>query len=191
MSRVGRTLFSPEQPTKAFRSILNYKICMTVREKHVWQMHFGVCASLEQTPEIMPAVRILGLGFPETWKRVVSLRLNGRSWTPESLVCIYKITPRHIPEDSSLCIFIYLRFTWGRVKFAFHIIDPYGAVSSTNWSVVGRVLPCEYVCVCVQKIHIYIIVYDQETSTMSRPRAELCYCLIRPHALNTFRIVEV
>ena len=131
-------------------------------------MYFGVCAFLAQTPEIMPAVRILGLGFPEMRKRVVTLRLKGRSWTPESSVRICKITPRHIPEDSSLCISIYLRFTWGRVKLAFHIINLYGAVSSTNWSVVRRVLPCVCVCVCARAhththtyIYIYVYIYIQ------------------------------
>ena len=165
-------------------------------------MYFEVCASLAQTPEIIPAVGILWLGFRGMWNRVVSFYLKGRSWTPESLVRIYKIKPCHIPEVSRLCIFIHLIFTrtWVRAKSAFHIINPYGAASSMNWSAVRRVLPCVCVCMCIcvythihthTHIYIYKIICDQETSTMSRPRAELGYCLIRPHALNTFRIVEV
>jgi hypothetical protein len=43
-------------------------------------MYFGVCASLAQTLEIIPAVNILELSFPAMWNHVVSLRLQGRFW---------------------------------------------------------------------------------------------------------------
>jgi hypothetical protein len=41
-----------------------------------------------------------------------------------------QITRRYNPEDSRLFIAIYLSYTCGGVKFAFHIINPNGAASA-------------------------------------------------------------